>query len=264
MTSVRIWHLTDSHLTEKPTAVSYGVNTFDTFKSIIGDVLHSVERPGMILHTGDLADDGAAGTYAHASELFTSADIPVLLTPGNHDDLGVMEACFAGDYIRVGGSREIGNWRILTVNSQVVGRSHGRVSAETLLVLEQQIVAAAGKFVVVALHHSPLEQCSHADCQLVNRQELLAMLKKYAHVRCVLAGHTHDALQDCSDDLLILASPSTFAQVTHPNSLENADGGHLLDCSRYGYRVLDLHADGRVSTSVHWFPYDASAEALRW
>ena len=53
-------------------------------------------RPHAIVITGDLAEHGHPGAYAHLRDLLEAVPVPVHLVAGNHDDRAAMLDVFAG------------------------------------------------------------------------------------------------------------------------------------------------------------------------
>jgi 3',5'-cyclic AMP phosphodiesterase CpdA len=63
-------------------------------------------RPGLVLITGDLVDEGQEAEYATLRDPLAALKLPCLLMPGNHDDREVLARCFADhDYLPPHGAK---------------------------------------------------------------------------------------------------------------------------------------------------------------
>ena len=91
---------------------------------------------------------------------------------------------------------------------------------------------------------------------LRDNDTLRAEIGRHDRVRAVVWGHVHQDFQRRMDGVEWIATPSTCIQFA-VNSAEFA-----LDRQAPAYRVLDLHADGRVETRVRRLAETEYAEAL--
>ncbi len=82
---VRILQITDTHLFAEKHETLLGVNTWDSYQSVL-DAIHA-ESPeyDLIVATGDLAQDQSAAAYQHFAEGIASFRAPCVWLPGNHD-----------------------------------------------------------------------------------------------------------------------------------------------------------------------------------
>ncbi|MBX2809216.1 MAG: 3',5'-cyclic-AMP phosphodiesterase, partial [Cellvibrionaceae bacterium] len=71
----------------------------------------------------------------------------------------------------------------------------------------------------------------------------------YTHVKLILWGHIHQEFDALHEGVRLLASPSTCIQFA-PGKNE-----FTLDKTMPGYRWLELHDDGSISTHVERLPY---------
>jgi 3',5'-cyclic AMP phosphodiesterase CpdA len=125
----RITQISDTHLSdEKPFFVDNFVR--------IGEVLR-VERPDLVLNTGDIALDGAGreGDLAAARALHDGLGLPTRFLPGNHDLGDSADASSHGEsridehrrarYLAHFGADcwmlDVPGWRLLSINAQLLG-----------------------------------------------------------------------------------------------------------------------------------------------
>ena len=253
----RIIQITDLHLLADAGAIHYGVDTAESLSRVIDSVNQLTPRADAILATGDLAEDGKPETYRRLKTLLKSVTCPVYFVPGNHDDVDVMNEWLNDEGLSTAGSAEVGQWAVVLLNSQVPGQSHGFIAESEISRLKNAIENFDHQPVLIALHHSPDNSCNSSGCHLHNADELRALVSKYANVKLIIAGHTHNAVESSVGGWKEMTTPSTFAHVTHETTDQSnpSDGFwscHQLDASRQGYRVLDLTDDGGIESEVHW------------
>lgn len=127
------------------------------------------------------------------------------------------------------------------------GVPHGELSEFQLEWLERKLADAPGRHTLLLLHHHPLPAgCSWLDQHsLRNAGELDTVLAKFPHVKYLLCGHIHQELDLDWNGRRLLATPSTCVQFKPHCS------NFTLDTIAPGWRTLELHADGTLTTEVH-------------
>ncbi|MEM7561632.1 MAG: metallophosphoesterase [Pseudomonadota bacterium] len=253
----RIVQITDIHLTEIPDTALYGVDTTLSLANILSAVKKLPKQPELIVATGDLVENGSKASYTRLRNILEGYGFPVYTLPGNHDDLTNMKQVFNGDNISCVDFVAIGHWRCLFVNSQVWQQSHGYISDEEMSKLQHLLSEYKDHPVLVALHHTPSKVCPSFGCQLENAETLTQLLNQHPNVKAVIAGHTHTETEENAGNHMQYTTPSTFAHVRHAQAGEPVDhddfwSAHQLNGQLQGYRVLDLHADGKIDSEVHW------------
>lgn len=244
---VRILQITDTHLFAEKHETLLGVNTWESYQAVL-DAIHAEKRPcDLIVATGDLAQDQSSAAYQHFAEGIASFSVPCVWLPGNHDfqpamyssiqDAGISPAkcVFAGD-----------QWQILLLDSQVFGVPHGELSDYQLDWLETKLAAEPNRNTLLLLHHHPLPAgCSWLDQHsLRNSAALDGVLAKFPRVKNLLCGHIHQEQDLDWNGRRLLATPSTCVQFK-PHC-----ANFTLDTIAPGWRWLELHADGSLTTEV--------------
>ncbi len=254
--ALRVVQITDIHLLAEAGARLYGVDSAITLQKVIDAIRQLSPLPGLIIATGDLAEDGSKATYARLRHVLAAINIPVYVLPGNHDDAGAMHDALVDENISFVDSVRVGAWYFMFVNTQVVGESYGFISADEMSLLRTNLKSAGDSPVVVALHHTPMQICPRMNCQLQNLSEFNQLVHGFPGIKAVIAGHTHIDAEKNNASHIQYTTPSTFAQFAHDLACDSDAGefwlSHTMDGSSHGFRVLDLMPNGQISSRVHW------------
>jgi len=251
MAVFRCLQITDTHLVGDAAGRQRGVVTLESFRA----VLHAALTADIdaVLLTGDVAHDDAAGYHWVRDEL-GHCGRPVLCIPGNHDDAALLRATLADEPFRHGGQHDFGAWRIVMLDSLWPGAVEGLLDDAELQRLATALATAADRHALVVLHHHPVPLGSGwlDPLGLGNADRFFDIIDRHANVRGILWGHVHQAFEasrrNLHGELRLLATPSTCVQF-------RAGAAHFeLDTLPPGYRLLELHDDGRIGTQVGWVP----------
>jgi Icc protein len=247
MSSLRLIQFTDTHLYGEADGKLRGVATYP---ALLAAIEHARARHWpcqAILATGDLVQDDPDG-YARFREVFAGLGVPVYCIPGNHDEPPAMARVLHGAPFQLGGSARFPGWVVVMLDSFLAGKAQGRLSSASLAELDATLKAHVNLHALVCLHHHPVTMDSRWLDQvgLENPDEFFAVLDRHRNVRAVLWGHVHQTHAEERKGVKLLSTPSTCAQfLPHSDSF-------AIDRRPPGYRWLDLHADGRITSEVVW------------
>lgn len=242
--------ITDTHLFKDLEGALLGIKTLESFDSVIEHALEYAPSVGGILATGDISQDQSKTSYRHFSDQINRFSVPCYNLPGNHDVQPVMQNCLLSQGLFHPQVIESDFWIILLLDSQVAGKPYGFLNDEQLELIEQVLEEnqkkANAKNVLICVHHNVLKVGSAWLDQhiLRNRNEFLALIKKYTCVKAVLSGHVHQESDVLHENVRFITSPSTGVQFK-PNSDEFA-----TDSQAPGYRHLVLTKTGEIDTRV--------------
>ncbi|MBR7961518.1 phosphodiesterase [Burkholderia vietnamiensis] len=214
--------ISDLHI-KRPGQLAYRrVDTAAALTRCISKLNALVPRPDAVLITGDLTDFGHDDEYRHLRELLAPLEIPYYLMVGNHDDRAGLRRAFAdrpelhGDEF-VQYALDVRAVRVLALDSQVPGTSHGDLCDARLAWLAAQLDAARDRPVIVALHHPPfVSGIGHMDALRLTpaaAAKLDALLRGYPNVERVLCGHVHRTMFTRFGGTLASAVPAPAHQV---------------------------------------------------
>lgn len=243
----RLLHFTDLHLHDDPATEWRGVRPQQTFEASLYHARRRHWPADLVLLTGDVANEEFDDSYARLAAAATGWETPLLAVPGNHDNAAAMRAAFRHAGQSVGGTQDVGKWRIIALDSQLPGEVHGQVDEAQRQWLQQQLQQAGERHCLVALHHPPLALGSAwiDNLRLEDDDAFRSLLHRQGAAACVF-GHAHQAHDSVIEGVHYLGTPATCVQFL-PGSEDFAE-----DSRPPGYRWLELHDDGSLATGVEW------------
>jgi Icc protein len=245
---MRLIQFSDTHLFARPDDALRGVKTWHTLNACLARAKEWHFPADALLLSGDLVQDEPAG-YDAIRTSFGTLGVPVLTIPGNHDVPDKLRQALGNPPFQVGGTYPLGDWLVVLLSSWFVGSvdGEGRLGDEELARLESALRRHAPRPALVCLHHPALPMDGSIDeLGLTDAAALLEIVARYDSVRAVAWGHAHQALDVYRGATRFMCAPSTCLQF-RPRTprLE-------VDARPPGYRVVDLHADGSLSSEVVW------------
>jgi 3',5'-cyclic AMP phosphodiesterase CpdA len=200
MTTTFLAQLTDLHIREPGRLTYRRIDTAQYLERAVQSVLALPQQPHALVITGDLTDFGRPAEYAHLRSLLAPlGELPIYLLPGNHDDRDGLRAAFPEHaWLRSEGfiqyAVDIGDLRLIALDTVVPGHSEGALCEERLQWLELQLTASEGRPVVIAMHHPPFETLiGHMDKigLLQGARALEDLVRRHPNVQRVICGHLH-------------------------------------------------------------------------
>ena len=252
--------ITDLHI-RTPGLLAYGrVDTATCLVRCVERLNALVPRPDAVLVTGDLVDFGTVEEYRHLATLLEPLTIPVYLMVGNHDDRAALREVFTAPYLHddrtvgefVQYAFDLGDMRIIALDSQVPHDSPGTLCDARLAWLEAQLDQARGRPVIVALHHPPFATgIGHMDDMALDpvaASKLEALISRHPNVGRVLCGHVHRPVHTRFGGTIASIAPSTAHQVVldlsadAPSAWVMEPGAFALHYWQVGTGVVSHHA----------------------
>ena len=247
---LRLLQLTDPHILSDPASRFDGMDTAAALDAVLAAVNALEEVPDAVLMTGDLVHEPEPAAYERLAERLRVLKAPVFCLPGNHDDPDMMHQRLNRDGISTCKVVTAGGWRLLLLDTWAPGTHAGGLSPAELDFLREQLAAAHGRRVLVALHHPPVSIDSPwMDAMgLANPRDLFAVIDACPAVRGVVWGHIHQEFYRRRGEVQLFGTPSTCVQF-----LPGADR-YVRDTRPPGFRELVLNADGSLESRVRRCP----------
>lgn len=196
-----IAHLSDPHLDTSP-------QRLHRLEAVLATV-SSLSNVDAIVVSGDLADHGEADEYA---QLFATlpADVSTIVVPGNHDLSETMlhSLAQAGRDPALSSFIDVGDVRVIGLDSHIDARDEGRLSPDTIDFARQAGNLAPGP-VILALHHPPVPVGHDVADRwgLENLGELEALILENSRIIAMFTGHVHTALAASFAGVPVLGAP---------------------------------------------------------
>lgn len=252
---LRVLQITDSHLGSYSDETLLGVNTEQSLRDVLATIVaeHCTLKGGgdspfdLIVATGDISNDGKRPSYQRFVQIVREylPSIPLAWLEGNHDD---------PEGMRVQGVPQplshivgIGDWRIILLSSRVPFEERGELPESELVRLEKLLAIRPQSPTLVMMHHQPVPVgCAWLDqYRVANATAFFEIVDKNPNVKGVVWGHVHQDFYLRRGDVELFATPSTCVQFK-PWSDDFA-----VDHAMPGYRVFNLHDNGRIESDVH-------------
>lgn len=245
---VRILQITDTHLFAGEHETLLGVNTHRSYHAVL-EAIHAEARPyDIVVATGDLAQDHSVAAYQHFANGIATLNKTCLWLPGNHDFQPAMVDTLANAGVNPAKHMLLGDhWQIILLDSQVFGVPHGELSDYQLEWLERTLSLYPQLHALILLHHHPLPSgCTWLDQHSLRNAHMLGeVLQHYPLAKTLLCGHIHQDLDLQWEGRRLLATPSTCIQ------FKPLCTNFTIDTLSPGWRYLDLHPDGTLTTELH-------------
>jgi Icc protein len=256
VTVLKLAQITDLHLGPSINSTCRDLQTYKTLQSVLTAINDDGRDEHRLLITGDIASDAQSGAYQLLDQLLLSKQKQALWLPGNHDCMDLMQKNLKNfPFIPV---FEANHWAIIMLDSSMMGQPGGMISQSEIQRLEQHLAEMADKYILVAMHHSPIEVGSYWVDQhrTVNYRQLYQLLASHGKVKAVINGHIHQQYESDWDGISVYSTPSTCFQF-EPKAAE-----FTLGDQPPAYRWIELHDDGHVNTGVrHVTSFCSNAKA---
>jgi Icc protein len=241
-----VLQITDTHIFADPAARLAGMDTRASLRAVIERARATPDPCDLVLLTGDLAAAEESDAYRWLVGEFDAFDAPIWYVPGNHDDPATLTAIAAPAGWQGCGSRRLGDWHFVLLNSAVAGKEYGALGDGELATLARGLEQHPRVPTLIVLHHHPVPLDSRWMDTMVLRDATAfwALVGKHPQVRGVLWGHVHQNYDCFRGSVRLLATPSTCVQFA-PRSRDFA-----RDRLGAGFRRLQLYPDGTITTVV--------------
>jgi 3',5'-cyclic AMP phosphodiesterase CpdA len=234
-----------------------GVDPQPRLEQVI-DAVRALPNPvDAVVVSGDLTADGGDQDSAAARRLLDRFDCPVHVLPGNHDLRASLRRAFElpgeGDE-PIDYSVEIGELRLLVLDSIVPGEDRGAVRAEQLRWLDEELGKEPERPAILAMHHPPLTtgvpDWDGINLTAPHREALAEVVARHPQLRAIVGGHLHRIVSAALAGCAVLSAPSTYLQILpdfDPADFEDEDAAFWTDPPGFALHVLE---DGELSSQV--------------
>lgn len=215
-----IAQISDTHAKAANIRLFGTIDVVGAFRGLVARLEAMDPKPDVVIHTGDITNDGEASDYHAALDCLSGLSMPVYVTLGNHDLRDEARRAFAnykgipasGHFSYVIEDHPV---RIIMLDTLVEGEPHGVVGSEQLHWLNETLSAEPAKPTLVCLHHPPFDTgLGFMDSiGLHDASELENIISAHGQVERVLAGHVHRAFTAGFGGTIAMTCPAPAHQV---------------------------------------------------
>lgn len=199
----RIAHISDTHISD------FGQFVESAFREGTRLLRNLSPKPNVIIHSGDLTDNGVLSEYKMALDKLAEFDQRVIITSGNHDQKNLGYMLFDEFIGKLDYEVVMDNIQFLIINSAQPDRDEGRIGRRRAEWVAKTLLDDKIKILVFHHHLVPVPFAGREVNLLDDAGEILdlAIRKK---VNIVLMGHRHVRSALKVEDLL-LVNAGTFS-----------------------------------------------------
>ena len=216
---MRLAQVTDCHITAPGELVADRVDPADGLRRAVEHLVELGTEIDVVLATGDLVNDGRPAEYDRLEELLAPLPQRIVVVPGNHDDRGQLRRRFdlpvAADHDPIDHVVDLGDCRLICLDTTVPGRHDGRITIDQLTWLDTQIAERIDVPSVVVQHHPPFSSgIESMDRFGLDGADIEAdILARHRHVAGLVSGHYHRTIFRTVGGSHAFACPSTAVQL---------------------------------------------------
>jgi len=184
---LRILHISDTHIS------NFGQFDKKAFNKFLETVDKLEQKPDLIIHSGDVVDNGVLTEYELAKDYLKSLNYKLLICPGNHDDRNGGGTLFAEFFGPADFEYEIGRFKLFIMNSPQPDRDEGRLGRRRQFYLQQRLSEIGDSyFKIIVFHHHliPVPYSGREVNVLEDAGDVLELVLRN-NVNLVLMGHRH-------------------------------------------------------------------------
>jgi 3',5'-cyclic AMP phosphodiesterase CpdA len=214
---VDVVQITDTHIVEPGQLCMGEIDTATFLRAAVATVVGLKQRPGAVIVTGDLVNEGRLAQYAQLRHLLAPLPAPVYLLPGNHDDRTAMRMAFP-DHQELGSGPTcdyavmVGGLRLIGLDTSVPGAPGGSLSDAQLGWLDACLGAAPSTPTLVAMHHPPfatgIEHMDEMGLAASAVSGLAEVIERHHQVERITCGHLHRAISTRFAGTVAATTPS--------------------------------------------------------
>ncbi len=234
-----IVQISDTHL-EGPRQKTFGVAPMAEYLALcVAHINRLKPQPDLVLHTGDVTNNGRLEEAQHAAEIFKDLQAPLVVVPGNHDNREALAAAFgpqtcprdAHGFIQhdiiLDGLRLIG---LDTTKPDAPGGAFDAIRAAWL---DARLQEAPDTPTALFMHHPPAHfGVIETEVDGFEGVDLLAeVIARHPQVTRILAGHIHLSSVTTWQGTVVSTAPSTGMRLYLDLTLSRS--AYILDAPAY-------------------------------
>jgi len=211
--------------------------------------------PDLLIVSGDLADKGEPASYRRLRDSLAACPCPVVLCVGNHDSRPNFHAAFPQTPTSEGFVQYVlDDWplRIVVLDTVEEGRHGGAFCERRARWLDERLGEAAGRPVLLVLHHPPVPTGIHwmtAQAREPWTLRLSQVVSRHADVVvAAVCGHLHRPMVAPWAGTTLIVCPSVAPPIALDlKAMVRLDNRPMVVADPPGFALHMWTADGLVS-----------------
>ncbi len=200
---MRFAHVSDLHLCHGPNAESgLSAHALAVAEAMARDLARISEVLDFVVVSGDVTDDAHPASFTAFERLFRPLGLPVFTIPGNHDGpaayLRQAQGRFLADCDITGRAVELGNIRLLGLNTCIENETTGAILQEDFDLVADELATDSPKQTIIVMHHPafpPGLRDFDEIAGLKGAPEFSSLVAGVPNPPIILSGHVHRAYQ---------------------------------------------------------------------
>ena len=266
MTKILVF--TDIHMLPEGRTI-IGLDALDRFGKGLSHAARMHPDADRLIITGDLTHYGDPASYERLKTALEAFPIPVSMTIGNHDErfafveafpeVAVDENGFVQEVIDFDDVRCLILDTNLTIDRNHPDHAAGRLCAARLAWLDDKLKEAAGRPVLIFMHHPPHDTgfLGMDKVKLLNGEEFYSVVERHRIVRHIFAGHVHRTIGGSHRGIPFSIFKSPLHQQPMPFDIDDTSSS-VDEPGAYGIVVVTPEG-----LQVHTEDYEIAEKASR-
>lgn len=228
----RIVQISDTHIS------GYGHFLEERFDEAARTICRLDPSPNIVVHTGDLTDNGVLADYEFALEKLKAIYCKTIIAPGNHDERNFGQSLFREMISPLEYEFDDGRCRFHVMNSPEPDRDEGRLGRRRQTYLEENLQISPKDTIKIIVFHHHLVPVPHSGREmnvLEDAGDILDLVLRH-NVNLVLMGHRHVRRVLRINDTVLVNAGTTSSIRTRGRF------GHSLN-------IIDIDHQGRIEVS---------------
>lgn len=232
-----IAQISDSHLAlDTPDSE----RRIEDFEATIEHINELDPAPDLIIHTGDIVQNGRIDEYQRAAEILHMAQAPVYVMVGNKDDRANLRSTLPPAFYDEQGGEFIAYClddlpvRLILLDTLNPGSNKGEFCLQRLADLERFLETDTARPTAIFAHHPPFRVLEGPDPIHYESEEIMQRLRetlqRFPNITNLFCGHVHRGVAGTVGNIPCLVMPciaTTLRRGDYPSELTNYPIYHL-------------------------------------
>lgn len=252
-----IIELSDLHLLNDPNKLLNGINTTDSFESVLSLVRQQRDKVDLLILTGDLCQEPTKQNYDRLFATLNEVNIPFIAIPGNHDvtlELDGDLPFYQRRHLPVSADARLQNcyrlatphWDLLLLDTSSEGHIYGKIDELSLQWLEKTLAKSDRPCAIFCHHPMVLVHSKWIDAYtMVNADRFWEVIMPYLdRIKALFVGHIHQEMHKIKYGTSVFGCPSTSVQ------FKPLCDDYTIDNIPPGLRWINLYNNGSLATGI--------------